>query len=79
MMTELNLNKVEKVAAYFIEGCAKLKKIEIPSTVNTIDLNAFNSASATSQIIIHRKENAISGSPFGSPFGLRAIEWVGDN
>ena len=78
-MTELNLNKAEKIGKYFINGCSSLKRIEIPSTIIRIDVGAFESATSTSQIIIHRKENAIKGSPFGSPFGLRAIEWVGDN
>ena len=78
-MTELNLNKAEKIGNYFISNCTSLKRIEIPSTIIRIDVGAFESATSTSQIIIHRKENAIKGSPFGSPFGLRAIEWVGDN
>lgn len=44
-----------------------------------MDEVAFINATGASQIIIHKKENAIAGSPFGSPFGLRAIEWVGEN
>ena len=51
----------------------------MPNTIEKIDIRAFAHAEYLSKIIIHKKENAIAGSPFGSPFGLRAIEWVGEN
>lgn len=78
-MTEINLNKASEIGYSVFEGCNGLKKIEIPSTITKIDSRAFDGATEVSQIIIHRKENAIAGSPFGSPFGLRAIQWVGEN
>ena len=78
-MTEINLNKVSEIGQAAFEGCNSLKKIEVPSTIAKIDSGAFINATGASQIIIHKKENAIAGSPFGSPFGLRAIEWVGEN
>ena len=77
-MEEIDLNSVEEINSSVFCGCYKLNKIEIPATIKKISTFAFNGATATSQIIIHRKENAITGSPFESPFGLRAIEWVGD-
>ena len=76
-MTEINLNKVVKIQDNPFWNCSGIKIIEVPSTITEIDKNAFQGASEASKIIIHRKENAISGSPFGSPFGLRAIEWDG--
>ena len=78
-MTQINLNNIEEIGKIVFYSCTSLKEIEIPGTIKKINSDAFGGTSATSQIIIHRKENAISGSPFGSPFGLRAIEWVGDN
>ena len=78
-MTEINLNKIENLSNNCLEYCSNLNSIEIPSTIKSISSNAFGSTATISRIIIHRKENAISGSPFGSPLGLRAIEWVGDN
>ena len=78
-MTEINLNKVMEISSTAFGNCTELKSIEIPDTIEKIDTSAFLEAESLSRIIIHRKENAISGSPFGSPFGLRAIEWVGDN
>ena len=78
-MAEINLNKVSEIGQAAFEGCNSLKKIEVPSTIAKIDSRAFINATGASQIIIHKKENAIAGSPFGSPFGLRAIEWVGEN
>ena len=78
-MTEINLNKIENLSNNCLAYCSNLNSIEIPSTIKSISRNAFGSTATISRIIIHRKENAISGSPFGSPLGLRAIEWVGDN
>ncbi len=52
-----------------------LKKIEIPSTTNTIGNACFHSCSNLSEIIINKKENSISGAPWGCPFGLRAVKW----
>lgn len=78
-LTEINLNKVTEISSLIFNGCTELKTIEVPNTIEKIDTNAFSEATSLSRIIIHKKENAISGSPFGSPFGLRAIEWVGNN
>ena len=78
-MTQINLNNTEEIGKTAFYNCTSLKEIEIPNTIKTIHSEAFSGANSTSKIKIKRKENAISGSPFGSPFGLRAIEWVGDN
>ena len=78
-LTEINLNKVTEISSLIFNGCTELKTIEVPNTIEKIDTSAFLEAESLNRIIIHKKENAISGSPFGSPFGLRAIEWVGDN
>ena len=78
-LTEINLNKVKEISDGIFNSCTGLKTIEVPNTIEKIDIRAFAQAEYLSKIIIHKKENAISGSPFGSPFGLRAIEWVGDN
>ena len=78
-MVEINFNKIENLSDNCLAACSSLKSIEIPSTIKSISSKAFSSTATISRIIIHRKENAIIGSPFGSDFGLRAIEWVGDN
>ena len=78
-MVEINFNKIENLSDNCLAACSSLKSIEIPSTIKSISSKAFSSTATISRIIIHRKENAIMGSPFGSDFGLRAIEWVGDN
>ena len=78
-MIEINLNQIEKMGNRLFQGCIALNKVEIPNTIKEISVNTFIGASTISKIIINRKENAIAGNPFGSPFGLRAIEWVGNN
>lgn len=78
-MTEINLSKVEKLESMIFYGCSKLKTLTIPSTIQEIDESAFENTTGLNNIVIHRKENAIPGSPFGSPFGLRGITWDGTN
>ena len=59
-------------------NCPKLKKIEIPSTVKSIDNNCFSDAtSSLEEIIIHKNENSISGAPWGAVKGLKVVKWVG--
>lgn len=78
-MTEINLNKVESVENSSFSGCSGLTSLEIPNTIKFIQANAFDSTPTIKKITIHRKENAIAGSPFGSPLGARAIVWDGNN
>ena len=78
-ITEIDLANVEVLEGKIFSGCIGLKTIEIPKTIKTISTSALSGAKGTEKVIIHKKENSIEGSPFSSPFGLRAIEWVGEN
>ena len=60
--------------------CPNLEKIEIPTSLTSIGTNCFGDATSNlSEIIIHKKENSISGSPWGAIKGLKAVKWVGEN
>ena len=74
-MTEIDLNKVEILNSENFAYCTNLEKIEVPKTVKTINIGTFLNATKLKEIIIHKKENSISGAPWGSPLGLRAIKW----
>lgn len=78
-MTEIDLNKIQLIDGQAFRYCTNLNEVEIPSTTTNIAASAFSATTSLQKIIIHRKENAIPGSPFGSPFGLRAITWDGTN
>ena len=78
-ITEIDLANVEVLEGKIFSGCIGLKTIEIPKTIKTISTSALSGAKGTEKVIIHKKENSIAGSPFSSPFGLRAIKWVGEN
>ena len=78
-MTEIDLANVEVLGGQIFNGCTGLKTIEIPKTIKSINAWALSGAKGAEKVIIHKKENSIAGSPFSSPFGLRAIEWVGEN
>ena len=53
-----------------------LEKIEIPKSVTEIKSGCFFESSKLKEIIIHKPEGSISGSPWGSVYGARAIKWV---
>lgn len=56
-------------------GCTGLTKIEIPNSINTIGVNCFSNTPNLKEIIIHKEKDSISGSPWGSNYGERAIIW----
>ena len=61
-----------------IIGQSSIKTIEIPSTIESIDVKAFSAANNLSQIIIHKVKDSISGSPWGAVGGNKIIEWKGN-
>lgn len=52
-----------------------LENIEIPSSVDTIGIDAF-ATSRLKKIKINKKKGSISGAPWGSPIGERAVIWL---
>lgn len=74
-MTGIDLNKVEILNSENFAYCTNLEKIEVPKTIKTINIRTFSNATNLKEIIIHKKENSISGAPWGSSLGLRAIKW----
>ncbi len=74
-MTEIDLNKVEILNSENFAYCTNLEKIEVPKTIKTINIRTFSNATNLKEIIIHKKENSISGAPWGSQLGLRVIKW----
>ncbi len=71
-------NGIEKIGKDILLRCYKIKKLEIPSSIKEIDEEAFIQASNLDEIIIHKKEGSVSGSPWGATKGERAIKWVTD-
>lgn len=52
-----------------------LRQIEIPSTVEELSENAFSHSDNLTEIRIHKPKGSLVGSPFGCPYGERAIIW----
>ncbi|MBR3134277.1 MAG: leucine-rich repeat protein [Clostridia bacterium] len=67
-------NKIKEIGSSF-NFCYGLERIEIPSTVEKISPTAFVNATSLREVIIHKPENSIAGSPFGNIYGLKAIKW----
>ena len=63
------LKKIERMQGIGIES------IDIPSSVETISETAFSACSKLSNINIDKKQNSITGSPWGAPKGLKAVNW----
>ena len=52
-----------------------LTTIEIPGTVENIGNDAFSRCNALTKIIVKKSKNSISGSPWGCPYGDKAVIW----
>ena len=52
-----------------------IESIDIPSSIETISATAFSACSKLSNINIDKKQNSITGSPWGAPKGLKAVNW----
>lgn len=75
-LTNVVLNEGLEKIGYAAFSWLGIKKIEIPSTVKEIESDAFGNGKIVN-IIIHKKKDTISGSPWGCPIGERGINWTG--
>lgn len=50
-------------------------KIEIPNSCTKIATNAFAGCQNLETIKINKKENSISGAPWGAVKGLKVVKW----
>ena len=74
-MTEIDFKNVKIIGYEVFYNCNRLTKIDIPNTVDTINIYAFRAANNLKEVTIHKPENTIAGSPWGNTHGLRAIKW----
>lgn len=54
---------------------SNLKEIEIPNSCAKIATNAFVGCQNLETIKINKKENSISGAPWGAVKGLKVVKW----
>ena len=71
-------NGIEKIGGNILLRCSKITKLEIPSSIKEISSAAFNETAHLDEVIIHKKEGSVTGSPWGAPKGERTIKWVGE-
>ena len=68
-----NVNKIGKEA---FKGQSKMQKIICHDKLSIIEGNeVFYQCYNLKEIVIDKKEGAISGAPWGCPYGLRAVIW----
>ena len=75
-MTSIKIPETVTEIGNCFNFCESLSKIEIPSSVNYIEKGCFGSAKSLNEIIIHKEEGSIPGSPWGAEKGERAIKWM---
>ena len=67
--------KIKKIETGILNG-SNTKKITIESQISEINKAAFAGANNLSEVIIHKKnDGTLTGSPWGCPYGDRAIKW----
>ena len=74
-MTKIIIPNTVKEISNSFNYCRQLTKIEIPSSVEKIERGAFSNSPQLKEIIIHKKNESIEGSPWGCDAGLKAIKW----
>ena len=74
-MTEVELpNKLIEIGSSF-NYCNGLEKIEIPSSVTSINTYCFSNSSNLKEIRVHNTKGSIAGPPWGCIYGDKAIIW----
>ena len=77
-LKEISLSSgITKIGGTAFDACVNLQKINIPSTVTSIGSNAFSRCYSLQEINIDKAEGEITGSPWGCPYGDRAVKWNG--
>ena len=64
-----------KIESNAFDLATSITAIEIPASVKTIDSNAFSRCKALTKIVVKKSKNTISGSPWGCPYGDKAVIW----
>ena len=68
-------NTVKEIAISF-NYCNGLTSITIPNSVENINTSCFAFCNNLTQINIDNKKDSISGAPWGSPYGMRVVNWL---
>ena len=76
-MTEVIIPNTVKTIGQSFWYCSKLTSIEIPSSVESIDLECFSQCPNINKIIVNKGENEITGAPWGATKGMKVVEWRG--
>ena len=73
-LESISLPEVKEIERYSFGWCSSLKSISIPSTIQSININAFNGTGITT-INIDKPADSIPGAPWGAAGAL--VYWQG--
>ena len=68
-------NTVKEIVDSF-NYCTALTSITIPNSVEKISSMCFSSCNNLTQINIDKEKGSITGAPWGSPYGMRVVNWL---
>lgn len=66
-----------KVIGMSFHLCYELASIDIPSSVDSIDSRCFENCNKLKKVNIYKAKGSIEGSPWGVPYGEKALFWLG--
>ena len=77
-MTQIELPQgLKQIDTQAFGYCDLLTRIEVPSSITTLNAFSFDANNNLTEIIINKKEGSISGAPWGCKYGMKAIKWNG--
>ena len=66
---------IKVIESNIVSAANALKRVTIPSSITSIDPNAFKNTPNLSEIVIDKIEGSITGSPWGATQGMKAVIW----
>ena len=69
-------NTLEIIGLQSFHNCTSLTSVEIPSSIKKVGSSCFLDCGVNlTEIIIHKPQGSVAGSPWGCQYGDRAIKW----
>ena len=75
LLSEVTLPITVRVIEEYAFNNSTVRKINIPSSIESIGIAAFSSCNNLTEINIDKKEGSITGAPWGATKGILTVHW----